>query len=94
MLDSLTTTALHAVGGMPGGRVWAVGESGTMLEFRWNTWNVLESITTATLRDVVGAANGEAIAVGDGGVILRKAGFRDTPFVLEASPGTETLPRS
>jgi hypothetical protein len=61
--------ALQGVAGDGSGRLWIVGEGGTLLERRADVWARLDAGTTAALR-AVWAGGGEAWAVGDAGTVL------------------------
>ncbi len=57
-----------------GGRTFAVGQYGTVLELTGNEWNAAPGAVTSKLEDVWMDSSGDAFAVGDYGTILRLVG--------------------
>ncbi|HKO91413.1 MAG TPA: hypothetical protein VJU61_09690 [Polyangiaceae bacterium] len=63
--------SLHGVWGDASGRLWLVGDGGTLFERRAGTWSRIDAGTTVAL-NAVWSKDGEAWAVGDGGTLLRR----------------------
>jgi hypothetical protein len=61
--------SLRGVAGDASGRLWIVGDGGTLFERREGSWARVDAGTTATL-NAIWAGGGEAWAVGDGGTVL------------------------
>lgn len=73
------TARLAAVWAVTGNDVFAVGDGGTILRRKNNTWTQLASGTTANLRSVWGASASDVWAVGEAGTVLRFDGAAWTP---------------
>ena len=59
MSTGLTAQTLRDVDGFPGGAVWAVGDQGTIFEWRWGVWMERSAPTFASLRHLTRCAQEE-----------------------------------
>jgi hypothetical protein len=75
----VASTLLYSVFAAGLNTVFAVGDNGTILRRRDNTWTAMDSTTTENLRGVWAASPTDAWAVGEGGTILRYDGTAWTP---------------
>jgi hypothetical protein len=80
---------LAAVWISPGGRVWAVGKSGTIVYRDGDFWQYVPSPTSSDLATIAGRSDSDIWIAGDGGSLLRYDGKRwslvDTPSVTASS---------
>ena len=69
-----TKSTLQGVWGSGASAIYAVGDSGTVLNFAGKAWTQQQSGTSAHLTHVWGAGTHSVYAVGHGGAILRRCG--------------------
>ena len=79
---------LHGIGGWTEFDLYAVGQRGSIFNYRGIEWRPVASPVSSTLRDVIGFSPTSAFAVGDDGVILRLNGTR---FERDTSPVSVSL---
>ncbi|MBI4285413.1 MAG: PD40 domain-containing protein [Chloroflexi bacterium] len=72
-MTSGTTANLTGVSGVPGKEIFAVGEAGTILQFRYDGkgWGPLASNSAVNLTGVWTMPGSDVFAVGEGGTVLR-----------------------
>jgi hypothetical protein len=73
-MQSNTTTTLRDVWSATGAEVYAVGDAGTILQYKNNAWSPMTSGVTANLNAVWGSAANDVYAVGNGGTVVRYNG--------------------
>ncbi len=82
-----TGNTLNAVRGISG-KIFAVGDAGTILRYDGATWTTITIEISENLRDIWGSSVPEIFAVGDAGVILR---FDGTVWNLMSGGTSESL---
>jgi len=73
-INTGTTASLQGVWVSPEGHVFAVGDSGTIVQNTGSGWSVTTNVTTQDLKDVWGSDSSNVYAVGNNGTILHYDG--------------------